>query len=285
MPRIDRASEIRKVRAYVKNAESEIGKLRIIPRVTRGYRHRYPFDLVGLANLSKAFALAKACLKLLASDHADEAHGLSRSLVECAMNLRYLTTDPVLQDGRTRDFAKFAMADKAFWYHYALENTKNRKDKAELHAYAKQLGIVANTKPARQHWAGKGSGFVWYVAMLDHPLDGPMTVKHRKNAYAVDYYQTSAFVHCSLPAIDSYYADDGVPFCISASSGIHETFQSTLFVILVYIHSAIAYVLFGLNIDRPARLNTLFQTTLNNMKPVPTRHKSARTEKKAGGPL
>ncbi|MGZ4732429.1 MAG: DUF5677 domain-containing protein [Terriglobales bacterium] len=231
---------------------------------------------MGLATLSKAFAIAKACLKLLASDHPDEAHGLSRSLVEYATNLRYLTTDPSEQERRTRDFVKFAMADKAFWYHHALESAKSKKEKAELRAYAKQLGIIHNTRPARQHWAGKSSGFVWCATMLDHPIDGPVTVGHRKTAYAVDYYKTSAFVHCSLPAIDCYYTDDGVPFRVSASSGHHETHQSTLFIILVYVHSSISYVLFGLNIDRPAKLDASFQRTLHNIKPVPTRHRSTR---------
>lgn len=267
MPPIDRAVEIRKVRTYVKNVETEIGKLGVISRVA----HRYPFDIVGLAGLSKAFAIAKACLKLLASDHPDEAHGLSRSLVECATNLRYLTVDPSVREQRTRDFVKFAMADKAFWYHHALQSAKSRKEKAESRVYAKQLGIADNTKPARQHWAGKG-GFIWHATMLDHPIDGPMTASHRKRAYAVDYYQTSAFVHCSVPAIDCYYTDDGVPFRVSASSGHHETHQSTLFIILIYIHSSMCYVLFGLNTDRPARLDASFHRTLNKMKPVPTRH-------------
>jgi hypothetical protein len=267
MRRKDRAAEIRKVQAYVRSAEFEIGKLGIIPRAA----YRYPFDIVGLANLSKAFAIAKATLKLLASDYPDEAYGLSRSLVEVATNLRYLTVNPAEQERSTRAFVKFALADKAFWYHHALESAKNRKAKAELRAYAKQFGIVADTKPARQHWAGKGSGFIWYATMLAHPLDGAVTATHRKKAYAVDYYQTSTFVHCSLPAIDCYYTDDGVPFRISASSGHHETHQSTLFIILVYIHSAIGYVLDGLNIDRSARLNALFERTLDNMKPVPSR--------------
>ena len=264
-----RAVETRKVKAYVRSVETELDKLQIIPRVA----NRHPFDIVGLANLSKAFAIAKACLKLLDSGHPDEAHGLSRSLVECATNLRYLTSDSAERERRTRDFVKFAMADKAFWYHYALQSAKNGREKVELRAYAKQLGIADNTKPARQHWAGKGSGFIWDATMLDHPIDGPVTVSHRKKAYAVDYYQTSAFVHCSLPAIDSYYADDGVPFVVSASSGHHETHQSTLFIILIYIHSSISYVLFGLNIDRPAKLNALFERTLNKMKPIPSHHK------------
>ncbi len=264
----DRAAELRKIRAYVRQAESQLAGLRIVPRSA----HKYPFDIVALAMLSKAFALSKACLNLLASDHPDEAFGLARSLVESAANLRFLTCDSAHQDRRARDFVKYAMADKAYWYHYALEITKDPKKKAELRAYAKQYGISPDTKSARQHWSGKGSGFVWLVTLEDHPLDGAMDEKHRRKAHAIDYHMTSGFVHCGLPAIDCYYVEDGVPFRISRSSGHHETYQSTLFIILIYIHSSIGYVLHGLNIDRPAKLNSLFQTTLDRMKPIPTRH-------------
>ncbi len=229
------ARETEKIRAYVKKAEAGIAKLDIIPRVA--YRH--PFDIVGLATLSKVFALAKACLKLLASGHPDEAYGLSRSIVECATNLRYLTADPVDQGKRTRDFVRFAMADKAFWYYHALESAKAEKEKKKLRAYAKGVGIVADVKAARRHWSGIDGSFVWKVTQLDHPLDGAVTATHRAKAYAVGYYLTSEWVHCSSPAIDCYFADDGVPFRISSSSGHHETQQSTLFIILVYLHSSI----------------------------------------------
>jgi hypothetical protein len=271
MSRKDSIEELRKIRVYVNSAEREINKLQIVPRAA----HKFPFDSVGLATLSKAFALAKACLKLLASDYPDEAYSLSRSLVECATNLRYLTSDFSGQDKRTRDFVKFALPDKAFWYHHALESAKTPKEKAELRAYAKQMGISDNPKLARQHWSGQSSGFVWRTTLLDHPIDGPATVDFRKKAHAVDYYQTSAFVHCSLPAIDNYFTEGGVPFRVSTASGHHETHQSTLFTVLVYIHHAIGYVLYGTNTDRPARLDSLFQGTLKKMKPIPTRHKGA----------
>jgi len=265
---ISRAGELRKIRAYVRKAEASIAGLGIVPRVA----HKYPFDIVALAMLSKAFALSKACLKLLTSDHPDEAYGLVRSLVECGANLRYLTSDPAEQERRTRAFVKYAMADKAYWYHYALEIAKGEKKRAELRAYAKQYGISPNTKLARQHWSGKGSGFVWDVTLADHPLDGPVTEKHRRIAHAADYHQTSGFVHCGLQAIDCYYVDDGVPFKVSRSSGHHETHQSALFIILIYIHSSIGYVLYGLNLERPGELNAFFQRTLDKMEPVPTKH-------------
>jgi hypothetical protein len=268
------AAETKKIRTYVKKAEAAVDKLDIVPRAV----HRYPFDIIGLATLSKVFALSKACLKLLGSGYPDEAYGLARSIVECATNLRYLTADPAEQGKRTHDFVKFAMADKSFWYHHALESAKTDKEKDELRAYAKQVGIVADVKSARRHWSGIDGSFVWRVTQLDHALDGAMTLAHRIKAYAVDYYQTSAWVHCSSPAIDCYFADDGVPFRISASSGLHETQQSTLFIVLVYLHSAIGYVLEGINLERPAKLNLFFERTLKGMKPIPMRN-SRKTKK------
>lgn len=186
------------------NFEREVNRLGVVPRAAR----KFPFDIVGLASLSKAFAISKACLKLLASHCPDEAYGLSRLLVECATNLRYLSAVPSERDKRTHEFVKFAKADKAFWYHYALSSAKTSKEKKELHAYARQMGITDNPKLARQHWSGQPGSFVWNTTLEDHPIDGARTTDHRKKAYAVDYYLTSAYVHCSLLAIDNYFTED-----------------------------------------------------------------------------
>src|SRR5260370_980190 len=138
------------------------------------------------------------------------------------------------------------------------------QDVEEIRAYAKAQGILTDTKSARRHWSGL-SGFIWDVMTIDHPLDGPVTLKHKKISYAVDYSHTSAYVHCSLPGLDNYYAEEMIPFYISRSSSFRETSKSTLFIILTYVHSAIAYALFGLGIDRPNKVDLLFQETLKKM--------------------
>lgn len=252
--------EIQRVLAYLREAEVEINRLEIYPRVP--YRH--PFDILGLATVSKVFALSRACLRLLTSGFPDEAFGLSRSIVECATNLRYLTAEPNLQYRRSRDFAKFAMADKAFWAHYALEHNAGKETESEIRQYMEREQIVADTKPARRHWSGE-DGFVWKVAISDHPMDGAKTQAHRKAEHAANYYDASRFVHCSSPAIDSYCPDDGTAFRMSSSSGLHNTGRSTLFVITLSIHSSIGYTLFGMNIDYPARPITLCQKTLEKI--------------------
>jgi hypothetical protein len=75
-----------------------------------------------------------------------------------------------------------------------------------------------------------------------------------------------------LPAIDNYAVEEATPFQVSTSTGLHETSQSTLFIVFLYLHSTIAYALFGMNMDRPPKVDQLFQKTLNTMKPIPRRY-------------
>lgn len=267
MTDLERKKEIQKVNRFVRAAEAEIDAMAILPRDAT----RYPFDIVGLAMVSKSFALAKACLKLLSFHLPDEAFGLSRSIVECANNLRYLTEKPESQNKRVRNFVNQHRADKAFWAHYALELFSGRPEEKEIRDYMQQEGISPDTKPASRHWSGE-RGFIWDTMNVDHPLDGPVTTKHKKISYAADYFQTSSFLHCSLPAIDNYAVDEAKPFRVSTASGLHETSQSTLFTVFLYLHSTIAYALFGMNLDRPRKLQKAFQKTLDALKPIPRRY-------------
>jgi hypothetical protein len=89
MPAIDNKDEVDRVRTYVRALRMEVARLKIFPRTF----DRYPFDLIGLAIVSKAFSISAGLLVLLESGFAEEAYGLSRSLVECALTLRFLTQD------------------------------------------------------------------------------------------------------------------------------------------------------------------------------------------------
>jgi hypothetical protein len=192
--------KIEKIRDFIAKAEAEVNKLEIFPRILT----RYPFDSVALAAVSKAFALSKACLALLTSGFPEEAYGLSRSLVECAIILRHLTQEPALLDQRTGQFIKYFLADKAYWLHYALQQFDGKGEEQEIRKYARQLGVYPDAKSACRHWSDI-KGFVWHVTLADHTLDGPGTTEDfKKTSYAIDYHQTSSFVHCSQPALDNY---------------------------------------------------------------------------------
>jgi hypothetical protein len=267
MIRLEKRKEIDKVSRFVRAAETEINAMGILPRDP----YKFPFDIVGLAAVSKAFALAKACINLLRSDLPDEAFGLSRSIVECANNLRYMTEKRDAQDQRVRDYVNQYKADKAFWAHYCLELFAGRpEEEKDIREYMEQEGITPDTKPASNHWSGE-RGFIWKTMIKEHPLDGPVTEKHKKISHASDYFQTSTFVHCSLPAIDNHAVEEGRTFKVSTTSGLHETTQSTLFTVLLYLHSTIAYAMFGMNSESP-KIIAMFQRTLNSMTPVERRY-------------
>jgi hypothetical protein len=267
MPNPEIIGEINKVDEFIRVAESEINGLGIYPRSP----WRFPFDIVGLATVSKAFALSKACLKLVSSDLPDEAYGISRSIVECANNLRYMTAEQGPHGSRVRNYVKHYLADKAFWAHYALEQSAGKPEEKDIRAYMEEQGIKPETKSARRHWSGV-NGFIWDTMTINHQLDGSMTEKHKKISYAADYFQTSTFVHCSLPAIDNYSVEEATPFQVSTSNGVHETSQTSLFIIFIYLYSTIDYALFGMNMDHPQKLDEIYQRTLSELKPIPRRY-------------
>jgi hypothetical protein len=259
--------EIKKVSRFVRTAESEINRLGIYPRSP----WMYPFDIVSLATVSKAIALSKACLKLLNTGLPDEAFGLSRSIVECAINLRFMTAEWEPLDTRVRNYVKHHLADKAFWAHHCLELFAGKPEEKEIREYMDAEGIVPDTKPASRHWSGE-KGFVRGTMIIDHPLDGSITTERKKISYAADYFQTSTFVHCSLPAVDNYFVEEATPFQVSTSTNLHETSRSTLFTVFLYLQSTIIYALFGMNTDRPPKLDKIFQKTLNTLNPIPRRY-------------
>jgi hypothetical protein len=74
MPSIDNQDEVDRVRSYMQALQNEISGLKVYPRIFV----RYPFDLIGLALVSKAFSISQALLVLLEAGFADEAFGLSR---------------------------------------------------------------------------------------------------------------------------------------------------------------------------------------------------------------
>jgi hypothetical protein len=115
--------ELKKVGKFIQVAESEMNRLGIYPRKP----WMYPFDLVGLATVSKAVALSKACLKLVSSGFPDEAYGL----------------DP--RDSHARNYVRHHLADKAFWAHYSLELFGGKPEEKDI-TY-KEKGLLPIRSP------------------------------------------------------------------------------------------------------------------------------------------
>lgn len=269
MTAAEKLEEIAKLRKYLDEAEALLAKAGIYGRKPLFNK----FDVIAMALVSKAFSVARACLLLLDNGFEDEAYGMSRSVVECAWILRYMTQTPAEIESRTWKYFNYVILDKQFWMYHAMMNAKDEETKSDIRAHAEELGLHDDPTEVVGHWSGK-NGFGWIVNQMEHPLDGPNTNEAIKSAeYAVDYHQTSAFVHCYEPAIENFVPQEKTPFKVKRADGDGgQPGQSVLYILLRYIHASIAYLFFGLGLERPQTLNELFSRVLNEeLRPVPRR--------------
>jgi len=264
MPFVNNQDEIDRVRSYMRALQDEIAGLKVYPRVFA----RYPFDLIGLALVSKAFSISKALLVLLEAGFADEAFGLSRSLVECALTLRFMTQDRDKLNRRSLDYANFEVADKQFWMHYALQHAAGESMEQKIREHARQFDLKDDPSEAGRHWSGK-KGFAWKVNLEDHPLDNVASTELvKKSTYAVEYHGTSSYVHCYSPAVNNFLPSEWTPFEVEESSGRwNNASQVALIILISYLHSCVAYAFFGMNVERTQRMNELFSDTLAALLP------------------
>jgi hypothetical protein len=278
MNTVEKLEEVAKVRKYLSDAEAELARVKLIPR--QPYFNK--FDFIAAAMLSKAFSVARASLLLIENGFEDEAYAICRSVVECGWTLRYLTQEPEGIEKRTGKYINFLILDKQFWMYQALMTFKDEEMKADVRAHAKELELHEDPTEVEGHWSGQ-RGFAWLVNQSEHPLDGPESKELSKaSEYAVDYHQTSSFVHCYAPAIENFLPDDRTPFRVKLADGKGgEPGQSVLYILVRYLHACVAYMFFGLNLERPPRFNELFSEIINErLRPVPQRVERPKRKEK-----
>jgi Family of unknown function (DUF5677) len=260
-----RKEQVDEVRGYVERICNIVRDLAIYPRCAE----RYIADHVILGMLSKTFSLAHAALGLIETHHPEEAFGLARSLVECTLNLRYITQEKSEQTTRAMAFATFFFKEQQYWLSQAKEFFKNDPTAlAEFNRFASDNNIVADPKPASGHWSGK-SAFTWLAVKGDHPLDGPLNkIDHRKIDFEIGYHQTSAYVHGSFHAIESFFPDERAVYAPRLfSEGDEQEGSKTLFAVVRYIHQAVRYAVFAMEIDNTAAIDSAYREMLDRLDP------------------
>lgn len=262
--------QIELVRSYLTRMRETVRAFGIYTRNTAPYLG----DHVVFGLLSKAFSLADASLVLIDNDHPDEAFGVARSLVECAAHLRYVTQDANEFAARALAFAEFFFKERQFWLFHAKDFLTDPAILTELDEYADENGIIPDSKPGSEHWSGI-RGFVWAVCNMTHPLDGPAYgLKHRKIEFATEYHQTSAFVHCSFPAIDTLVPEEGVVYEPRfKSEGKEQEGQKTLYTIVQFVHYAVRYTLYAMKVEDAGPADVLFRDTLSQLHPIQRLHR------------
>jgi hypothetical protein len=262
-------SQVRLVRNYVAKLEKIVSDLELFPRDA----NKVAFDSMALQTISKGFGLARASLLLIEKGFPDEAYGLSRSLVECAVGLRYITADPAKQEEPTKEFIYYDQTERNYWLDQARQHLSDPALRQEIESSqiaqeldAKQL----DPKDAFRHWSSHRA-FIWEVMTEDHPLDGTTnTLQQRKMAFAVDYHAPSQYVHCSQRGLNNYFHDPAWVYAVDKRRGsvVDRTAPKTLYLLCQYLHHILCYAFFGLNVDRPQHINKLFAQVIAKLEPI-----------------
>jgi hypothetical protein len=217
----------------------------------------YSFDTVAGEVIAKAFALSRSAILLVQNGYPDEAFGLCRSLYESAVYLRYLTQEPDKYNERSTEFLKFGVTSKAFWFDM-LDKTSwlTKEERDDIERYKIENKIPDDPKRATQPWSG-----VWQliekVSKKPHPTDADTsTEEFRAKEKAIAYTDTSSYVHCTQPGLNSYTYDWKEPILVKKSRTITNTAYKTCMLIQVHLREIVRYCLFGMGVVSLADLKS-----------------------------
>jgi hypothetical protein len=133
--------------------------------------------------------------------------------------------------------------------------------------------LVPDSKAASGHWSGE-RGFIWLVTSMDHPLDGPVhTLEHRKIDYAVAYHQSSPYVHGSFVGLEGLFPYPEAIYTPRKAEGDEQEGQKTLFNLVQYIHQAVRYALFGMELEDTSSIDAIYRNTQSKLEPLRVLHK------------
>lgn len=210
----------------------------------------YPFDTVAGQLLAKAFALSRSAILLIQHGYPDEAFGLTRSLYESSIYLRYITQDQGKCAERSTDFLDFGVSSKGFWFDL-LNNSSALTDnqRKDIERYRRENNIPDNPKIMTQPWSGVRK-LVEKISEEPHPTDADAsTQEFRKKDRAIAYTDTSTYVHCTQPGLNSYTYHWKEPILIHKScSQENRTDLKACIVIHEHLRAVVRYSLFGLNL-------------------------------------
>lgn len=232
------------------------------------------FDAIAFSLLNKAFKLSLACLCLIEADFADEAYGLSRSVLECAINLRCLTLDPVEIEARAQNYLDFFHAERKYFLDLCRKEISDPNSLHRIESLAATERVDARWSDPRKRnisdWK-KIEGRQWDLFKIvtePHPLDAELEGNYPILAhYTTTYRAASVMVHCSIRALDNNFAVSPFPFRVADRLVTHYDHRNEpLVTITAGLHLAARYALFGVGCDRTEPFEDLAAVSASKLK-------------------
>ena len=187
-PRECKRSDIEHVRRFVAYAKSVVNETRYYPPA-HGYRY-----MLALVLYSKCITVAEAILVLLDAGFGDEAFGMTRTLVDIFIALRYIANKDA--DERAKRYAEFAAKSSAVWNEVTELYWPHRVQILDEHT--KRL---AATYKSPHQWSGEtAKTMALEPDTVDVDPDTGEPANHSV-AYSITYRWTSHNVHPPIGAL------------------------------------------------------------------------------------
>lgn len=255
----------RTVRRLVTAARSYWNQQEFYPRSGNAVDH------VVLALVSKSLRVADAVMHLVRAGYSDEAFGLTRTLVEIALNLRYITNRS--SDYRARRFIAYGAKWKL---ELARRYARNHNDfklsslpqyriiRRDARRFPKNASSWLDGRKPRR---GQPRGARRLALELDRQRQAsPEQPPTWQFDYSWIYFWTSEYVHASVTALESHLSDESAPFRVQAAPGSSgNTGAMATFNVAFYVNRILARALFVLGREYPDRLSHPLRSVIESM--------------------
>ena len=237
---------IDEVRQLISKLECHIDESRTIP-ATRRFR-----TIVTLALVSKALTLGRAVCCLVEQGFAAEAFGLTRTLIDIYLTVRYISNNDT--EARAERYAKFFAKNHEDWTKIIAKfypaTTVNPTPE-----HQKYLQIATQYKSPND-WTGLGGQTKEMAREPDtYEFDtngNPVTAEFD---YEVIYKWTSHYVHGTISSVESHCTEPDDPFRIRARTYLDAgRGNDALFNVLVYLSKIFVRAYRAMRDDQPEDL-------------------------------
>jgi len=221
----------RKVRGQLRRLETWINKLEMVP-ATQVYRGK-----VILPFFSKALTVGRAVCALVDAGFPAEAFGLSRTLIEMYLSIRYMSNKDT--DARIARYVEYGARVHKAWGEIAAKHLPNQK--LTLPSWHGEVMEIAKKYPSKHQWTGE-RGQVWFMASEEDTRElGPDGKPFKSEFdYDVPFFWTSFFVHVTVNALDGHAGEPGTVYRVGARRWIEqERGADALFNVLVSVSKVI----------------------------------------------
>jgi hypothetical protein len=235
-------NKVDEIQQQIAALEEYVDALEMIP-ATEFFR-----NVVLLALLSKALTIGRAVCALVDADFPAEAFGLSRTLIDIFLTVRYISNKDT--EVRARTYAEYYAKVHAEWGEINDKYYPDRKLKTP--AFHEEAMRVAERFTSKHAWTGVG-GQTRMMAFEEDTIESDEEGQPFKADfdYEVVYFWTSHYVHATVIALEEHACPPGMIFRVRTGQPKQYLTDNALFNVLAFLQRTFIYALRAMREEQP----------------------------------